>query len=365
MKKSLIALAALAAVGAASAQSSVTLYGVVDVGFNRVAGEGNGHIARQVGSGMNASSRLGVRGTEDLGGGLKANFVLEGTVQADSGVGFSSNTNNQPGGVNTDANGFRFNRTSYVGLSGNFGEVRLGRDYTPVFNAQVAFDPFTFVGSATVQNLLSGTAIGTTAGTAGLTTLPVLRLTNGYSYFTPKTLGGFYGHLAIGQGENASNAGATEKDGNTAGVRLGYAAGPLDVSVGSLTTKFSTGNYQTTALSAGYDFGFAKVTALANKEQVKSVANPSQKLIGLAATVPFGAGQFKVSYVRVNVENTENDADQIGLGYVYNLSKRTALYTTYGRVNNKGTGMGFNNGRATTVAGGNTSGLDLGIRHAF
>ena len=115
MKKSLIALAVLAASGAAMAQSSVTLYGVVDAGVTYINGKDNWS---GVTSGNNLTSRLGFRGTEDLGGGLKANFVLEGGFNLDAGDGNSS------GAAGT---GFEFKRQSTVGLAGNFGEVRLGR----------------------------------------------------------------------------------------------------------------------------------------------------------------------------------------------------------------------------------------------
>jgi predicted porin len=126
MKKSLVALAALAAVGAASAQSTVTLYGVADVwlGSQKVETRPNGNVAftgvRQnlLNSGGYNGSRFGFRGTEDLGGGLKANFVLEQGITVDD-------------GKMADTKDFRqFNRQAYVGFSGGFGEVRLGRQYT-------------------------------------------------------------------------------------------------------------------------------------------------------------------------------------------------------------------------------------------
>ena len=139
MKKSLIALAVLAASGAAMAQSSVTLYGVADAAVTYVNGLDNW---TGLNSGANKTSRLGFRGVEDLGGGLKANFVLEGGFNLDAGDGKS-------GGA-TDS-GFQFKRQSTVGLAGNFGEVRLGRELTAAYNATARYDVFGSVGIARSQ----------------------------------------------------------------------------------------------------------------------------------------------------------------------------------------------------------------------
>ena len=128
MKKSLIALAVLAASGAAMAQSSVTLFGVVDATYAYGSGSAS-NKSQLTNSGYN-SSRLGFRGVEDLGGGMTASFWLEAGVNNDNGSGANTNTNNQATGA-TGGGGLTFNRRSTVSLSGGFGEVRLGRDFTP------------------------------------------------------------------------------------------------------------------------------------------------------------------------------------------------------------------------------------------
>jgi predicted porin len=130
MKKSLIALAVLAASGAAMAQSSVTLFGVVDATVRYVDGGTSGNIWSLTNSGYN-SSRLGFRGTEDLGGGLSASFWLEAGVNNDNGTGSATSTNNTVAGsasANTGTQGLTFNRRSTVSLAGSWGELRLGRD---------------------------------------------------------------------------------------------------------------------------------------------------------------------------------------------------------------------------------------------
>ncbi|RYF75452.1 MAG: porin, partial [Comamonadaceae bacterium] len=144
MKKSLVALAALAVAGVASAQSSVTLFGVVDASISHYEATSRysnaNPFALNLGSLKQSStvlansalnsSRLGFRGTEDLGGGLAAGFWLEAGVNNDEGTGTAT------GG------GLQFNRRSTISLSGPFGEIRLGRDYTPTFNNDSVFAPF-------------------------------------------------------------------------------------------------------------------------------------------------------------------------------------------------------------------------------
>jgi len=122
MKKSLVALAVLAASGAAMAQSSVTLFGIVDAGYANIKANGTSKSGI-TNSGYN-SSRIGFRGTEDLGGGLKAEFWLEGALANDDG----------------NASGLNFQRRSTVSVVGGFGEVRIGRDYTPTFWNTTVYD---------------------------------------------------------------------------------------------------------------------------------------------------------------------------------------------------------------------------------
>jgi len=139
MKKSLVALAVLAASGAAMAQSSVTLFGIVDAAY----GVGKGSISNKTqlkNSGYN-SSRLGFRGVEDLGGGLKAGFHIEAGMNNDDGTGSASSAANQAQtAANVGTQGLTFNRRSVVTLSGSMGELILGRDYTPQFWSETVYD---------------------------------------------------------------------------------------------------------------------------------------------------------------------------------------------------------------------------------
>lgn len=350
MKKSLFALAALAASGAAMAQSSVTLFGVVDATY--AYGTGSISNKSQLGnSGLN-STRLGFKGVEDLGGGLSASFHLEMGLNNDDGSGTSTNSNNQSTGGVT---GLSFNRRSTVSLGGGFGEVRLGRDYTPQFWNVGTFDPFGANGVGTTQTLLS--SIG------GPTTV---RASNSIGYFLPDNLGGFYGQGQFYMGENVSNV-ASKKDGNGLGLRAGYANGPLDAAVAFSETKFVSGNITSVNFGGKYDLGVAKLLAHYNQDKVAGSNKAVGKGLLVGGLVPLGAGDVRVSYSTYKKDvagDIDPRSNKLALGYVHNLSKRTALYATYARLSNKGGASASLNG-ATTAAGKNSNGYDLGIRHSF
>lgn len=350
MKKSLIALAVLAASGAAMAQSSVTLFGIVDATY----AYGSGSVANKsqlTNSGYN-SSRLGFRGVEDLGGGMSASFWLEAGVNNDNGSGGTTSTNNQGASGVTGGGGLTFNRRSTVSLNGGFGEVRLGRDYTPQFWNLTVFDPFGTNGVGTTQTLNSSLGGPTT-----------VRASNAIGYFLPGNLGGFYGQAQYYMGENLSNA-ANKKDGNGLALRAGYANGPINVALAFSDTKFLAGNIKAVNLGGQYDLGVAKIMAHYNQDDVKGGAEGKGFLIG--GLVPVGAGEIRLAYSTYKIDTVGADprSNKIALGYVHNLSKRTALYATYAHVSNKNGAAQSLNG-SVTAAGDNSNGYDFGIRHSF
>ena len=370
MKKSLIALAVLAASGAAMAQSSVTLFGVVDATIRYVDSQNTGGNWSLANSGYN-SSRLGFRGTEDLGGGLKASFWLEAGVNNDNGTGSASNTNNQIGGsTGTGTQGLTFNRRSTVSLSGNWGEVRLGRDYVPYFWNTTIFDPFGTNGVGAVSNftlagmqLISGGGLNT--GAAGV------RASNSVGYFMPN-LSGFYGQAMLAFGENQEKvAGVTnpnKSNGNVGSVRVGYANGPVDIAVGWGQTTFAPSQqYFVTNIGASWNFGVAKAMFLWNQEAADTVTNTTLRsnVYMLGATMPLGAGELKGSYTWGNSTNDGLEGSQIAIGYVYNLSKRTALYTTYSYINNDGKTAPYTMAGYIPLKDKSIWGLDFGVTHRF
>lgn len=348
MKKSLIALAVLAASGAAMAQSSVTLFGVIDATY--AYGSGSVSNKSQLTNSGLTSSRLGFRGVEDLGGGLAASFWLEAGLNNDNGTGSVTNTNNQA--ATSTGGGLTFNRRSTVSLNGGFGEVRLGRDYTPQFWNLVVFDPFGVVGVGNTQTLNSSLGGPTT-----------IRASNSIGYFLPGNLGGFYGQAQYYMGENLSNA-ANKKDGNGLALRAGYANGPINVALAFSETKFIAGNIKAVNLGGSYDLGVAKIMAHYNQDKISGGADGTGFLIG--GLVPMGAGEIRLAYSTYKIDTVGADprSNKIALGYVHNLSKRTALYTTVARVGNKNGAASALNG-SVTAAGRNSTGYDIGIRHSF
>jgi len=372
MKKSLVALATLAVAGLASAQSSVTLFGVLDAGvsyYDTKATNANGNSVKQsqwaqTTSGYN-TSRLGFRGTEDLGGGLAASFWLESGLANDTGA---------AGGGGTQL----FNRRSTVSLSGNFGEVRIGRDYTPTFWNDTTFDPFGTSGSGT--NLItSAHPSDVKLGGDG----NYVRSSNTVGYFLPTNLGGFYGQAQYGFAENVKQLNQhASTAGRYVGGRFGYANGPLDVAVAygqsNLTDVVGTSNsnLKTANLGASYDFDVIK--AFAEYSQVKTdgiiypAASTSTKLNGLLVglTAPVGAGLIRASFSTVKqnaIIGSGPRANKYAIGYVHNLSKRTALYTTFAHVTDKN-GANYIVGGAPSFGSNlpkSANGYDFGIRHAF
>jgi predicted porin len=333
MKKSILALALIGAFsGAAFAQSSVTVYGIVDMGVQR---DDNGTSANStkysLDSGAQSGSRLGFKGTEDLGSGLKANFVLEMGILADTGA--------------SDQKGLGFGRQAYVGLSGDFGTMNLGRQKSLTYVASETIDPFG-VGLAGNMNRLFGT---------------VTRRDNAATYVTPN-MSGFSAAGQYGFGEVAGNNTAN----SVGAVSATYSAGPVFASIVYEKAKDAVGvkaaDGEKTLVGGTFDFGMAKAHAAYELLKGGEAATEVKKNVWMiGATVPVGAGAVVADYTRITNSTVANaNANQWALGYTYNLSKRTNLYTSYSQTKN--------DKLATYNAGGNglTDKLfNAGIRHAF
>ena len=344
MKKSLLALAVLGTfAGVAGAQSSVTLFGVADASARQVS-NGSAGSQKQLASGGNATSRFGLRGVEDLGGGLRAGFHLE------SGIGLDTGT--------TDAK--FWGRRSTVSLLGGFGEVRLGRDYTPTAVNTFA-DEFGIVGVGSVGILTYGS--GSNLGSPATT---VLRVDNGISYLLP-AMGGLFGQFQVAAGEGVV--------GNKyMGARLGYAAGPLTVGFAYSKTETSAGapDFKNFNLMFNWKLGFVTLHTLYD---VKDWAPRKAKVLSVGATVPVGQGLIRLGYARADRSGgatgsgfgAADDSTRMGIGYVHNLSKRSVLYTTYGRVTNKGAARSsvLYAPPSGMLGGQGSSGLEFGVRHSF
>jgi predicted porin len=359
----MIALAGATALAAGSvhAQSSVTLYGTIDAALAH--GSGSVSSKSQIkGSGYN-SSNFGIRGTEDLGGGLSASFALEAGVNNDNGSGQGTSTNNQPGG-GAGGGGLTFNRQSWLSLAGNWGELRVGRDYTPQFRNTDVFDPMGTNGVGTNLLLFPMVDYIPTYVRAS-NSIAYLYNTSGWSSGP-----GFYGTAMVYLGENANNA-ANSGDGRGAGLRVGYAQGPFNASLAVSRTKYLAGDAKQNNAGVSYDFGVAKLMAQVASDSLGAVDGRGL-LVG--GHVPVGAGVLRASVARYKMDSAgDPTATKYAIGYVHNLSKRTALFATYAHVRNRGTvasdagtlnaSIALNG--AVTGPGGSSSGYDIGVRHSF
>lgn len=358
MRKIVLVGALVAAMGSLEsvhAQSSVTIFGIADAGYGY--GSGTTSSKQQVLSGGNNASRFGMRGSEDLGGGLSASFWLEAGFNLDDGSGAANNTNNQSSGAIANGGGIMFSRRSTVSLNGNWGELRLGRDLTPHYRNRVVADPFGSSGVGTIQPF-AGSIAGVTS----------TRASNTIGYFLPSKLGGFYGQAAYYLGENPSGT-ATSKDGTGASVLLGYGSGPWTVSVATATTQYATtataGDIRVANVAGRYDFGVARLMLGYYKDRVERTAPLTARGYAVAAVVPVGVGEWKMAYSRYGTDAAGSpETDKWAFGYVHNLSKRTALYATVARVGNSGGARVALNG-AVTQANDASHGYDLAIRHSF
>ena len=354
MKKTLITLAVLAAAtGVAQAQSSVVIYGTVDAGFVSERGGVNGNV-NKLDSGIGSASRLGFKGTEDLGSGLSALFVLESGFSVDNGQ--------------QDVSGTLFNRQAYVGLSSKTtGTLTLGRQYTPWYNtlSKVA-DPFAVGYAGSAKNLFPSNT----------------RTSNTVLYTSP-SVNGLDADVAYTFGENAES----NKIGRKIGASVGYANGPLNARIAYNNTSNETalssiGSGRNYLAAANYDFAVAKayVAYGVNKGVNSTIRNngtvnafnytsagfstdSTTALIG--ATVPVGpAGTVMASYIHVNDKDATNaDANQFALGYSYALSKRTSTYASYAKISNKNN-AGYTVGNNSNVGTGDKA-FNVGVRHSF
>jgi predicted porin len=302
------------------------------------------------------TSRWGIRGLEDLGGGMKAGFNLESQIFLDSGAGQPTNTNNQTSGLGTDS-GSTFARRSTVSVFGGWGEVRLGRDFTSHYRNRVEVDPFGNAGVGAIQPF-SGSIGG-----------PVTtRASNIIAYHLPSRSEGVYGQVQYFLGENASNS-PQAKDGTGLSARFGYAVGTLNLSLATAKTSYTTsataGDIATTNLGAQYGIGNFKLMTGIYRDRVSLTKPVTAKGWTLGGVLANGAGEYKIAVSKYGTDATGSPStEKLSLGYVHKLSARTALYGTWAKVNNKGGAKTALNGAVTGVNAG-SSGLDLGIRHMF
>ncbi len=338
MQKTLIALALLAAAGAASAQSTVTVYGKIDLGL--VIDSGAAGKSVRLSSGVTGGSRLGFKGTEDLGDGYRAGFVLETGYCADSAAGAPN--------FCTGSNQF-MGRQAFGSLSGAFGNLSGGRQYSLGYLNLTTIDPFGTGYAAQVNNIVDAAGV---------------RLNNAVHYTTP-SLSGLTASAEVALGETTGNW----KSGRVLGGSVNYAAGPAyaGFSFYDLANPNGSGSARRDYLLGGtVDFGVVKAHALVEKADGDPTGAIKLDTLDLMAgvSVPLAGGSLMASYIRHDDRGALNrDANQIGAGYNYPLSKRTAVYVAYARIVNDN-GATFHVGNATETGTGNKA-FNLGVVHNF
>ncbi|NML18239.1 porin [Azohydromonas sp. G-1-1-14] len=341
-------------VAAAWAQG-VTLGGIADSAIRHVRNEGLGGMSSLV-SGSNATSRIVLRGTENLGGDLSAGFHLESGVALDT-------------GASTSSTNFWDRRATLSLASKAWGELRLGRDYVPSYVNWVRFDPFSHVGVAGSNNFVSATPTGPIRSAFGSAPNTTTRTSNSLQWLLPAGWGGLEGGVMAAEDENGTAANGQHQ---VRGARLGYAAGPGVVSAAVTRTRndlTTTDRFDDRVVAGLYDFGPVRVSlALRRFDQ----ANATQNNLLVGAWIPVGNGEIKASWVRAKFSGRVGAtalegrrAHQLGLGYVHNLSKRTALYGTLSHIDNRGLAYVVPGGPSGLAAGGSSRGVEMGMRHSF
>ena len=402
--------AALAAIPLAFAMTqsfaqtaNVTLYGVVDVGVQHVRGAKGGDIT-QLASGIMEGSRWGLRGTEDLGGGYKAIFILENRFEADTG-GLSNRpisgaqlpdrfTAGLPPAVQAALNGAigpslgvnlpgrLFDRQAFMGIITPFGAILAGRQYTPAFEISNRYDAF---------------ANATAASPGQLASIPAgidIRESNALMYRIE--LQGFYGSAYYAFGESAAGT----KNGRLVGINGGYQSGKFGAGIGYNERTNSAGQKSLNSLvmGANFDVGLANLFAMYGvlKEPNGSSAPELRagliaggvpavlvdtgilprfmqdaRLYHVGARVPLGVGLLTIGYSRFDDKRGTNaDAESYGAAYTYPLSKRTDLNVAVTQVNNAANaqvlpgGNGFLGG-VSAFGGKDATSYQFSLRHKF
>jgi predicted porin len=333
MKKTLIALAILAVSGAAMAQSTVTLYGIADIWVGSTKSGINASSVTQVGSGGFNGSRFGFKGSEDLGGGLKAVFKLEQGFDISNGT---ANTYMAPGA--TTASSTAFNRQAFVGLEGGFGSVTFGNVWSAMDDVIGAGNGAFDTGAFSPLYSMSGSVHKTYQD----------RPRNAIKYATPN-FGGFTAAVAYGLDENTT----VKQD--TVDFNVAYGAGPVGVSL-AYQVQNNTTDTELMLLNGSYDLGVAKL--LATYGQVETGALKSRDY-QFGVDVPLSSAlTLSGSFAQTRDNAALGDGKRTGYGIAakYSLSKRTFTYAGVRNVDAKNS-AGTKIGRDSIYA--------VGVQHSF
>jgi hypothetical protein len=358
MNKSAMLLAVLAAAsGGALAQANVAVFGIVDLSGNYIE---NGSTHTYVlSSNQLYSNRFGIRASQAMPNGMTIGAWLEAGMDNATGVAGSTqaNVSNAETSPTTSEIGRLFSRRSTLQLSGDFGELRLGRDYVATFRNMGAFDVYGANGFGQLENITN--LLGSGAGTQ-------FRANNSAAYFLPGKLGGVYGEVFVSAGQGAN--------GNKyAGARLGWASGPFDAAVayGETNTAVSA-RLQDMNIGGSWNFQFAKVLGLWNQYKFGSAQQDSYEL---SLSVPMGAHELRAGLAHSSASGTNplgtrfdgNAATDLSAEYVYNFMKGAAAYAQVATIRNRG-GATYRVANAPgmpSVANDKSQGVGVGLAYSF
>jgi predicted porin len=344
MKHKTLAIALVSALPlVAQAQSSVTMYGMIDASIGVENNDAPGESSRTVvSSGTQSASRIGFRGTEDLGNGLKALFNIEAAVAADTGA----------------TNSRMFDRRAVVGLQGAFGTVTVGREYGPIAAVAGASD------------ILGQGFYGSNLAAFGANRL-TRRLDNSINYQS-NALNGFTLRAAYGAGER--NETDLQDTGDITGVALEYANAGFYVGAGYQNREdLPSGDSKEYNLGLGYKFGDFELRGgymAADPELVGGINNKYEQM-NAGVSYGFGASRVYLNYQQQEQELGDAEGKAITLAYTYTLSKRTNVYASYAKLRNNGTGVFSLTSASGTLAlpatafGSDPQVYNVGLRHSF
>jgi predicted porin len=377
MKKSLLAVAVAAALPTlVQAQSSVTLFGRLDAALEysnenaNGSAAGKGEAGLRLADGRLTQSRVGIRGVEDLGGGLRAIFHIEHRLDISTGDTAGGNIFLLPGGTNATTNNKFWNALAFVGLEGGWGRLMLGRNYTPIF---YALQPNDYTGYTFYNNFAA--FIGTGAGLANSVQGPI-RLDNAISYRSP-TFGGLTLHAVYAPGENLTNSATTGSGvvgtGDVWGIAAGWQLGGLYAMAGyhsfdqkAVAVVQPLGLESVMVASVGYrtanwgaSIGYSVIDGIA------TAGSPEIKTLFGSGFLNIGPGALHLSVAQNDVSGfsgLRNDSGlQLGLAYNVPLSKRTSWYLAWGQNDFSP----LQSTAATTYLLDSQTRVALGIHHQF
>lgn len=333
MKKSLIALAVLAASGAAMAQSSVTVYGRLDASVGNIDKLVGGSQTKLFSGGDTGltTPRLGFMGKEDLGGGLSATFKLEQRINIDTG----------------DLQAPSFKGETSLGLAGGFGALRFGRMTTSFDDARALSNKFNVFDS---NGFTPTSAAFKTISATKTKNADYSSRANGMVRYDSPSFGGVYGSVSHAFEQT------TGADDTVTSLLLGYKDGGLNVALGYQDEKTKQ---QYTQLAASYDFGTFALSGGYSTRKADAVAGGKDNEYNLGVEVPFGAVKVSAGFASSETKISGAKASEssgFGLGARYALSKRTSLYGGYSKVTEE---------NAAGVKGGDTKIFAVGVRHDF